>query len=397
MGYVRDYLQVLFRRGGSAQAAAEASARDDKRGQSSPGRRLRGASPADAEPPLPYHGHEVYSCKARQCLNAGAALIFKTFYSDAPSPLDDKGIGRLKAVYEAWLPKGSAVPSDRISGIYMLAFIGSGACDSTISCGGTTTTRAMTKHRVQCLYTGAGLRHGATVHGDTPCAGLVVWIKGSLPVGGPWVQAMAVPPEARLNKLCAIAAPKPDFAQRCNRGDALLELPDLTAHPSGHVFEIDSDVYVYTCRLSPCASIRYTAASAARSTSEPPICEPPRLLRAATVTATSHTSAGAARGRGRSRRHSPVPSNRRSIFIHVFSDLSKNGRPRSGGARLVLPGGVHLSNGAAAHLKNVTPGAEIAIRSAGFDRAQFVLVDMPTYRDGDGDDGDDDASDSRSI
>ncbi|KAJ2704709.1 hypothetical protein H4R19_005206, partial [Coemansia spiralis] len=363
----------------------------------SPPRVLRDAFLSGADVgAVPFQGHDLYKCATRQRLDISGAHVFKTFPSDTLSPLDDKGIGRLKAIYEAWLPKGSAVPSDRISGVYSLLFVSSGTCEGAASCGSSTVTTTMTKHAVKCMYSGRGIRRGAVVRGDTPSTGLEMWIKGSQPLGGPWIQTMHVPPEARLNKLCAIAAPKPDFALRRHNGSALVQLPALTARRGGPVFEIDSDVYIYTCRLSPCAAVRYTVASTARSTSEPPICELRKVHRAATIATPG--------------RQPPVPSKTRSLFIHMYSDLAKNGRPRTGGARLVLPGGVELTNGSAVHLKRVAPGADVIIKSGGFDRAQFVLVDMPTYRDSAGsrgastaasadasDDDEDDDSDARSI
>ncbi|KAJ2764947.1 hypothetical protein IWQ56_004287 [Coemansia nantahalensis] len=389
MGLVRGLLQAVFRRGSTP-------AESDTSEKPSPQRTLRDVfSPraaASPEPPAPFRGHEMYNSTARECLHIGDARVLKTFPSTALSPLDDRGIGRLKAVYEAWLPKGAAVPSDLISGLYSLLFVGSGSCELAAGRSDTTATATMTKHAVTCVYSGSGIRRGVVAQGGSPSTGLELWIKGSQPLGGPWIQTMHVPPEARLNQLCAIAAPKPDFALRRHNGSALLKLPALTARPGGAIFEIDSDVYIYTCRLSPCASVRYAAASTTRSAGEPPICESPKVRRAATIAAPGAQS--------------PVPSKSRSVFIHMYSDLSKGGRPRSGGARLVLPGGVHLTSGSSVHLKRVTPGAEIVIKSGGFDRAQFVLVDMPTYRRGSSSratpaaastDDDDDDSDARSV
>ncbi|KAJ2800720.1 hypothetical protein H4R20_003955 [Coemansia guatemalensis] len=214
--------------------------------------------------------------------------------------------------------------------------------------------------------------------------GIEIWIKASLPVTGPWVQTMYVPPELRLNKLCKIAAPMPDFKSYVNTRDALVLMPNITACRNGPVFEIDSDVYIYICRLSPCASVCYTAASAASVTREPPMFEIPRIRRAATISTTAPIPER--RSRRHRQQHSPKPCKSRSLFIHVCSDFTKNGITRSGGARLLLPGSVYVSNGDAIHLKSVTPAADINIKNTGYDRAQFLLIDMPGYHEDDSDD-----------
>ncbi|KAJ2119869.1 hypothetical protein GGF48_004275 [Coemansia sp. RSA 921] len=227
------------------------------------------------------------------------------------------------------------------------------------------------------MYAGTGVRRGCGTAGNSPCTGIELWIKGSLPVTGPWVQDMYIPPDERLNKLCLIAAPKPNSMSCINTGNSLVELPDLVAGPAHRVFELDSDVYIYICRLSPCSSITYTAAAAAKRTSEPPMYECSRLHRATTTLCHEHTV------RRRKRHRSPKLGTTRSLFIHVYSDITKDGHTRTGGARLLLPGSIHLANGDAVHLKKVTPGADINIKSTGFDRAQFILIDMPGYQDDD--------------
>ncbi|KAJ1845559.1 hypothetical protein LPJ70_002450 [Coemansia sp. RSA 2708] len=184
-----------------------------------------------------------------------------------------------------------------------------------------------------------------------------------------------------------IAGPKSDFMACVNKGHSLIEMPMLTAGSDRSVFELDSDVYIYICRLSPCSSVTYTAASAARSMSEPPMYEFPRINRAVTISTTAPGSETIARSRRRNR--SPRPGKTRSVFIHAYTDFAKNGRARSGGARLMLPGSVQLTSGDAIHLKNVTPASDISIKSTGFDRAQFILIDMPGYQD--------DADDARSV
>ncbi|KAJ2344868.1 hypothetical protein GGF43_005351 [Coemansia sp. RSA 2618] len=202
-----------------------------------------------------------------------------------------------------------------------------------------------------------------------------VWIKGSLPVTGPWIQTMYIPPDQRLNKMCLIAAPKMDFMSCVNTGNALVEMPELVAGPGRQVFELDSDVYIYVCRLSPCSSISYTVASTAKGKREPPMYECPRIHRSATA-----PSPAAIR---RPRRHhgSPKPGKDRSLFLHMHSNFAKDGHTHTGGSRLLLPDSVQLFTGDAIHLKSVTPGAEINIKSTGFDRAQFILIDMPGYED----------------
>ncbi|KAJ2339737.1 hypothetical protein GGF43_006576, partial [Coemansia sp. RSA 2618] len=108
------------------------------------------------EPPHPYSDYEAYNSTSRQYINSGTAHIFKTFPSDALVPLEEDGIGRLKAFYEAWLPKRGLVTRDRISGIYALVFISSSRCEGSISCGGTTINRSLRKHYAQCTYAGTG-------------------------------------------------------------------------------------------------------------------------------------------------------------------------------------------------------------------------------------------------
>ncbi|KAI9475171.1 hypothetical protein LPJ78_000334 [Coemansia sp. RSA 989] len=339
------------------------------------------------ELPQPFSDYESYSNASRLYLNMGEAHIFKTFPSDALVPLEDEGVGRLKGVYEAWIPRRGAVTRDRLSGVYTLVFLNSSCCEGTISCQNTSHTRRIRKHYVQCLYAGTGVRRGCGLVGDSPCTGIELWIKGSLPVTGPWVQSMYVPPDERLNKLCLVAAPRSDFTKVFNAGNSLMERPDLTAGPRNSVFELDSDVYIYVCRLSPCSSICYTAASAVRSKSEPPMYEFPRIHRAATISTTLPGTEAAAHMHRRLR--SPKPGKTRSVYIHVYSNFAKDGRTRTGGARLMLPSSIQLSNGDGIHLKNVTPAADINIKNAGFDRAQFILIDMPGYQD--------DSDDARSI
>ncbi|KAJ2317501.1 hypothetical protein H4S02_000597 [Coemansia sp. RSA 2611] len=393
MGRVKDCLLSLFRRDGSASAGS--STIDGHRiRRPSFGRNL-GAGRHRSEMsqcaafslPLPYSDYEAFNSASRQYLNTGAAHIFKTFPSEALVPLEDEGIGRLKALYEAWFPKNGSVSRDRVSGLYALSFVNSSCCEGTVTCGSASVTRSTRKHYIQCLYSGAGVRRGCGIVGDSPSTGIELWIKGSLPITGPWIQTLYVPPDERLNKLCMIAGPKSDFMACVNKGHSLIEMPMLTAGSDRSVFELDSDVYIYICRLSPCSSVTYTAASAARSMSEPPMYEFPRINRAVTISTTAPGSETIARSRRRNR--SPRPGKTRSVFIHAYTDFAKNGRARSGGARLMLPGSVQLTSGDAIHLKNVTPASDISIKSTGFDRAQFILIDMPGYQD--------DADDARSV
>ncbi|KAJ2609389.1 hypothetical protein H4S08_004067 [Coemansia sp. RSA 1365] len=384
MGRVRDSLLSLFRK--DAHSAPASTGRGIKRplvDTPSPHKHSGGASAQclALASPLPYGDYEAYNSESRQYLNMGVAHIFKTFPSDAIMPLEDEGVGRLKAVYEAWLPKGGSVAKDKVSGIYTLSFANTSKYEGTISCCSSSTTRSIDKHYIQCLYAGTGVRRGGSVVGEAPSAGIEIWIKGSLPVTGPWVQTMYVPPELRLNKLCQIAAPNPDFKSYVNTRDALVMMPNITACHNGPVFEIDSDVYIYICRLSPCASICYTVSSAVSVTREPPMFEFPKIRRAATISTTAPVPEH--KSHRHRRRHSPKPCKSRSIFIHVCSDFTKNGITRNGGARLLLPGSVHACNGDAIHLKSVTPAVDINIKNVGYDRAQFLLIDMPGYQDND--------------
>ncbi|KAJ1757697.1 hypothetical protein LPJ77_005868, partial [Coemansia sp. RSA 2523] len=382
MGRVRDCLLSLFRKDGASPASRRTDSitiqRPPVSKRISAGKHNSEQSQCTVfEMPLPYGDYEAYNNTSRQYINTGAAHIFKTFPSDALMPLEDEGIGRLKAFYEAWFPKNGSVTRDRVNGLYTLALVNSSCCEGTIHCGNTSISCSLRKHHAQCMYAGTGVRRGCGTAGNSPCTGIELWIKGSLPVTGPWVQDMYIPPDERLNKLCLIAAPKPNSMSCINTGNSLVELPDLVAGPAHRVFELDSDVYIYICRLSPCSSITYTAAAAAKRTSEPPMYECSRLHRATTTLCHEHTV------RRRKRHRSPKLGTTRSLFIHVYSDITKDGHTRTGGARLLLPGSIHLANGDAVHLKKVTPGADINIKSTGFDRAQFILIDMPGYQDDD--------------
>ncbi|KAJ1886261.1 hypothetical protein LPJ66_009714, partial [Kickxella alabastrina] len=70
-------------------------------------------------PPLPYASYESYNSNTRMFLNTGAVHIYKTALSeDAMLPLEDKGLGRIKAIYEAWFSKHGSLSRDKISGIF---------------------------------------------------------------------------------------------------------------------------------------------------------------------------------------------------------------------------------------------------------------------------------------
>ncbi|KAJ2810528.1 hypothetical protein FBU31_007971, partial [Coemansia sp. 'formosensis'] len=203
----------------------------------------------------------------------------------------------------------------------------------------------------------------------------------SLPVAGPWTQSLYIPPTLRLNKMCPIAAPKSDFTKFVNPDpDNLTRLPAITADASSQVFELDSDVHVYICRLVPCAVVNHTAVASERCANEPPVYEIPKLRRATT---TLPTNRGPVHTNYHTARHGPERP--RNIYIHVFSDYSKAGTTRQGGARLMLPGSIQLSCGDGINLINVRPGANISIKNIGYDRAQFVLVDMPGCNKSDAD------------
>ncbi|KAI9505056.1 hypothetical protein GGI25_000433 [Coemansia spiralis] len=339
----------------------------------------------DQEPP--YGSYDSYNSETRLLLDTGSAHILKTFFSDSVVPLEDEGVGRLKAVYEVWMPKNGLVSKDKISGIYTLSLVCANRIEGTLYCDGETKERSLQKHHVQCIYAGTGVRRGCcnAESTNTATTGIEVWIKGSLPVSGPWVQSMNIPPEHRLNKLCPIAAPKHDFSTFVNAGCNLVELPTLTAGSDSSVFELDSDVYIYYCRLTPCASICYTAKPAARRAREPPIFEITRLRRATTISMVSpnHTlsSSSPAPPGSRGESHSLKLCKTRSLYIHLCTTYDKHGIVSRGGGCLMLPGSIQLNDGDGIHLKEVAPGADIPIKNIGFDRAQFLLIDMPGYKD----------------
>ncbi|KAJ1942629.1 hypothetical protein GGF37_003029 [Kickxella alabastrina] len=357
-------------------------------------------------PPLPYASYESYNSNTRMFLNTGAVHIYKTALSeDAMLPLEDKGLGRIKAIYEAWFSKHGSLSRDKISGIFVFSFVNANMISGTISCGGSDVNRTTAKHYVQCLYAGTGVRRKAHIDDKSAgCMGAELWIKASMPLTQAWVQSMHIPPTERLNRMCLLAAPSPDFTTFHNGGNELAELPMLSAGQGNPVFELDSDVYVYVCRLIPCASVCYTAQSAAKSAKEPPIFEFPNIRRVATISTVHKAPSYAAddnnqksrcshKGKKHGYRHCQnqnkqvpqpnvlKPGKTRSVFIHLLSDFNKIGTAKDSGACLMLPGSIQLSGGDSIHLQNVIPGSEIIIKSSGFDRAQFLLVDMPAYDD----------------
>ncbi|KAJ2260663.1 hypothetical protein GGI01_002843 [Coemansia sp. RSA 376] len=378
MGRARDCLYSLFRRRSNSASAkipssdrttvsSDTTAVDDPTHNTAP-------RCAIFEPPLPYISYDSYTSESRQYIGTGNFHVYKSFPSDSLFPLEDEGIGRLKNVYEAWFPKSGSMSRDKVSGIYILTIVNVGLLDGTTYCGDTATELPLQKHHVQCLYSGTGVRRACNMGtSSTVCTGAELWIKSSLPVAGPWTQSLHIPPTLRLNKMCPIAAPKSDFTKFLNPDPHNLALlPGITA--SSEVFELDSDVHVYICRLVPCATVNHTTATA-RCANEPPIFEIPKLRRATTTLSTTrgpvHINQDTAHIR---------PEKSRSVYIHVFSDYSKTGTTRQGGARLMLPGSIQLSCGDGIHLQHVRPGANISIKNIGYDRAQFVLVDMPGYK-----------------
>ncbi|KAJ1825356.1 hypothetical protein LPJ56_002720 [Coemansia sp. RSA 2599] len=407
MGKLKECISAFFRRGhGLDSSDAESSITVTSDGHKEkpqqpiqkprrpPPQKAKAYAAFNAPNALPYANYETFSSQSRQLISTTGALVYKTALSeDAPVPLEDEGVGRLKAFYEAWFSKNGALSKDKISGIFALSFVCSNTVTETIYCGSAETCRQTAKHYVQCLYSGDGIRRAFAIeneHQNTGCMGLEIWIKASLPLGRPWVQSMYIPPEIRLNKLCLLAAPTPNYAIQVNAGPSLAELPMLVAKKDGPVFGLDSDVYVYACRLLPCASICYTAKSAARCAKEPPMFEPPRLRRAATITNAPMPALGSSRKRDAGKKHAadwrhqsppPKPSKKRSVFMHVMSSFCKNGSTTNGGARLMLPGSIQLNGGDGIHLQEVDPGAEITLKNTGFDRAQFILIDMPGYQD----------------
>ncbi|KAJ1902815.1 hypothetical protein LPJ81_003395 [Coemansia sp. IMI 209127] len=344
---------------------------------------------------LPYGAYDSYSSGSRLLLDIGGGRILKTFFSDSLVPLEDEGVGRLKAVYEAWLPRGGTVARDKIGGIYSISLVCANRIEGNIQCDGKTTARILQKHHVECLYAGTGIRCGSSTKDTTQVtSGVQVWIKGSLPITGPWVQSMYIPPDHRLNKLCLVAAPKPNLSAYINAGTSLVELPEITAKLGGQVFELDSNVYIYVCRLSPCSSVCHTVKPLAKSGSEPPVFEIPKIRRSATLPVTSTISSNAngttSKRDSSPQMYSPKPCKSRCLFIHSITSFDKHGAATQGGGCLLLPGSIQLRDGDGIHLKHVTPGADIPIKNIGFDRAQFIVIDLPGYSG-------DDADDAKSI
>ncbi|KAI8324105.1 hypothetical protein GQ54DRAFT_83587 [Martensiomyces pterosporus] len=410
MGKVRESLLSFFRR-----ADTDKSHSSYKGGQIEQGAALhKNSAPAPAankcslfEPQQPFTDYEAYNSEDRLMINMGSVHVLKTFPSNWLLPLHDEGIGRLKAVYDAWFAERGTMPRDKVSGIYTISFVTSNELEGTTYCGDKAIVRPMRKHDVQCIYSGTGVKRDCCIKDkQSACIGTELWIKGSIPLAGPWIQTMYIPPAERYNRLCPIAAPKSDYSAYFNTSDSLAVKPDITAHPGSPVFELDSDVYVYVSRLAPCASVCYKAASSAATAKEPPIFEAPKLRKVATI-ATDGRAAHAAQPMPRksgsqltlsqsltpnqvhrqkstachSKRHSLRPGKQRSIYIHVLSNFNKKGAACKGGARLLLPGAIEVGSGDGIHLQHVSPGVEFSIKSIGYDRAQFLLIDMPGYED----------------
>ncbi|KAJ2744125.1 hypothetical protein GGI20_003232 [Coemansia sp. BCRC 34301] len=358
MGRAKDRLYSLFRRA-MTKASPVPTAHE------------AAATPTHSifEPPLPYASYDAYTSESRQYITTDSVHVYKSFPSETLLPLEDEGLGRLKNVYEAWFSKTGSMSRDKVCGIYILTMVNTGSLDGTTYCGDTATSLPLEKHYVQCLYSGTGVRRACCIgKGGIACTGAELWIKSSLPVAGPWIQFLHIPPSVRLNKMCPVAVPKPNFSELINpNSHTLTLLPPITV--SSHVFELDSDVYVYICRLAPCATVSHTAAAAERCANEPPVFKIPQVRRTATTLSTNHGPAHT-----RSNRHK---GRLRSVYVHVFSDYSKAGAARQGGARLMLPGAIQLSCGDGIHLMQVAPSAAISIKNIGYDRAQFVLIDMP--------------------
>ncbi|KAJ2462967.1 hypothetical protein GGI02_005338, partial [Coemansia sp. RSA 2322] len=321
MGTVRDRLHVLFRWRHSARslfAKPPAAAASNHTTAASSDQTAISDQPTLRNPPLlqprdrhePFSSYDAYNCESRQYITTDSVHVLKSFPSDADQlPLEDEGIGRLKNVYEAWLPQTTgSVSRDRVSGIYILTIVNSSLIDGTTYCGESSTTRPIRKHYVQCLYAGSGARRACTIPNTiAACTGAELWIKGSMPLAGPWIQSLHIPPAHRLNKLCLIAAPKPDLTSYINPSpNSLTVLPDTLTR-----FELDSDLFVYICRLVPCAAVCHTAAPSHHLTSDPPVFEPPRLRRAATT-----ATAASPRHRSSTNATPAITPDTRSIYIH---------------------------------------------------------------------------------
>ncbi|KAJ2490844.1 hypothetical protein IWW37_002844 [Coemansia sp. RSA 2050] len=393
MGRVRDCFDSLFRRRSNSASATSTTftskppASNHTTESSSPTTavssnptHIHSAAPRCSifEPPLPYSAYDTYTSESRQYISTGGFHIYKSFPSESPFPLDDVGLGRLKNVYEAWFPKSGSMSRDKVSGIYILTIVNAGVLDGTTYCGDVATALPLRKHHVQCMYSGTGIRRECNMGtSNVVCTGAELWIKSSLPVAGPWTQSLYIPPTMRLNRMCPIAKPKPDFMQSINPDPSRLALlPGISADASARVFELDSDVYVYICRLVPCATVNYVAVASGRCANEPPVFQTPSLRRAATTLPTNRGPAHLKQADSVTRQES---GRLRDVYIHVFSDYTKMGTTRQGGARLMLPGSIQLSCGDGINLQQVNPGASISIKNIGYDRAQFVLVDMPRY------------------
>ncbi|KAJ1819380.1 hypothetical protein LPJ60_003796 [Coemansia sp. RSA 2675] len=390
MGRARNCFDSLFRRRSNSASAATTGKppASNHTTESSPTTAVSSDPPhihstaprcSIFEPPLPYDTYDTFTSESRQYISTGGFHVYKSFPSESPFPLDGEGLGRLKNVYEAWFPKSGSMSRDKISGIYILTIVNAGVLDGTTYCGDVVTALPLRKHHVQCMYSGTGIRRECNMGtSNVVCTGAELWIKGSLPVAGPWTQSLYIPPTMRLNRMCPIARPKPDFTQSINPDPSRLALlPGISADGSAQAFELDSDVYVYICRLAPCATVNYVAAALGRCVDEPPpVFQIPSLRRAAT---TLSTNRGPVKMNQVDAVARPESGKLRNIYVHVFSDYTKLGTTRQGGARLMLPGSIQLSCGDGINLQQVRRGANISIKNIGYDRAQFVLVDMPGY------------------
>ncbi|KAJ1943694.1 hypothetical protein FBU59_002830 [Linderina macrospora] len=345
----------------------------------------------------PFIQSNIYRNHDRQFICLNHARIYKTFPSSSLVALQDEGVGRLKGIFDVWLTKAGETPCDKLGGFFAIGMVSANELEGTIIAEGKSHTHTLRKHDITCLYTGSGLKRSCKV-GNSGAAfmGTELWIKGSALISGPWLQSMHVSPSDRYNKLCQIAGPMPDYNKLYNNTRDLVVKPDLSSGPSSSgVFELDSDVYIYVCRLAQCSSVEYTVKDPGSRGSAPPAYKMTKLRRATTLQADHRAPYSVvfpqpgsiqaqsihrqtSRDHENSLQYRQARSKKRSVYIHVTSTYSKDGITGRGGGKLYIPGDVTICNGDGVNMINIVPGTKFAIKSVGFDRAEFLLIDMPS-------------------
>ncbi|KAJ1954782.1 hypothetical protein EC988_002249 [Linderina pennispora] len=369
---------------------------DEKKSQTGRSKQQVACLPASASHG-PFIQSNIYRNHDRQFICMNHARIYKTFASNSLVALEDEGVGRLKGIFDAWLTRTGETPCDKLGGFFAIGMVAANELEGNIVTEGESYLHTLRKHDITCLYTGSGLKRGCKVINDTAAfTGTELWIKGSAPISGPWIQTMHVSPSDRYNKLCQIAGPMPDYNKLYNTTRDLVAKPNLSSASSGSgVFELDSDVYIYVCRLAQCSSVEYTAKDPGSRGLAPPAYNMTKLRRATTLQADHRAlyrvvfpqpgsiqaesiHRQTSRDHENSLQYRKARSKKRSIYIHVTSTYDKDGIAGRGGGKLYLPGDVTISNGDGINMINIVPGTKFSIKSVGFDRAEFLLIDMPS-------------------